>query len=153
MAKGPVKPIESRISFRGHPIHPTLVHFPVALLLSAVASDVAYFFTQDPFWLRASIWLIGIGALGGWVAALVGMIELVVTRAIRHLITGWNHGILAVAMLSLATFNWMIRIEAPIELVHPAGLYMSLLTAMMILLASVYGGQLVYEHAVGVNVD
>jgi uncharacterized membrane protein len=153
VAKGPVKPIESRLSFRGHPIHPTLVHFPVALLLSAVASDAAYFFTQDPFWFRASIWLVGVGALGGWFAGLVGLAELLLTRPIRHLITGWNHGILAVVMLSLATFNWMIRIEGSPELVYLWGFYMSVLTAGMILVTSVYGGQLVYEHAVGVNVE
>jgi uncharacterized membrane protein len=153
VAKGPVKPIESRISFHGHPIHPTLVHFPVALLLSAVLSDAAFIYTGDYFWARGSIWLIGIGALGGWVAGLVGLIELLLTRPIRHLITGWNHGILAVMMLSLASFNWMIRLEDIVLLLNPWGLYMSLLTAAMILVTSVHGGHLVYEHAVGVNVD
>lgn len=147
------KTIRSRISIAGHPVHPTMVHFPIALLLAGFASDAAYFFTTDFFWARASLWLIGVGALGGWVAGSVGLLELIISHPLRYLITAWNHAILAVVMLSLATFNWMIRYEHATELILPWGIYLSLLTSALILLTSLLGGQLVYEHGVGVNVD
>ncbi|MEX1031944.1 MAG: DUF2231 domain-containing protein [Cellvibrionaceae bacterium] len=145
--------IDSAMSVAGHPIHPTMIHFPVAMLLAATASDAAYIFTGDFFWARASVWLVGIGALGGWAAGLVGTIELLLVRAIRRLVTAWNHAVLAVVTLSLATFNWMLRIDDPALLVNPWGIYMSLLTTAMILLTSMQGGQLVYEYAVGVNIE
>lgn len=147
------QPIDSRMSIGGHPVHPTLIHFPVALLLAAVLSDAAFLYTEDPFWARGSIWLIGLGALGGWVAGAVGLIDLVTVRDIRRLITGWNHAILAVVMLSVASFNWMIRLDDMVGFIKPWGIYLSFLTALMILLASLAGGQLVYEHGVGVSID
>lgn len=147
------QPIDSRMAIAGHPIHPTLIHFPVALLLAAVLSDGAFFYTHDPFWARGSVWLIGLGVAGGWVAGTVGLIDLLTVKRIRLLITAWNHAILAVVMLSIASFNWMIRIEDAQGFIYPWGIYLSLLTAVMILLASLAGGQLVYEHGVGVSVD
>lgn len=150
MAKGY---IESRMSIAGHPIHPTLIHFPVAMLLAATATDAAHIFTGDYFWARGSIWLVGIGALGGWFAGLVGLIDLLTVRDIRRLITAWNHAILAVVMLSVATFNWMLRLDNPALHLYPLGFSMSLLTTVMILLTSMQGGQLVYEHGVGVDIE
>ncbi len=36
------EPIISRMSVAGHPIHPMLIHFPVAFLLGLVGADLAY---------------------------------------------------------------------------------------------------------------
>lgn len=147
------QPIDSRMAIGGHPIHPTLVHFPVALLLAAVLSDGAFIYTGDPFWARGSIWLIGLGVVGGSVAGAVGFVDLLTVKRIRRLITAWNHSILAVMMLSVASLNWLIRFDDAQVFIKPWGIYLSLLTAFMILLASLQGGQLVYEHGVGVSVD
>lgn len=145
--------IDSRMSIAGHPIHPTLVHFPVAALLALSAADLAYLFTDDYFWARLGLWLAGVGALGGWLAGLVGVIDLLTVKAIRRLITAWNHALLAVIMLSLASFNWLLRIDDATALIFPWGIYVSLLTTLMIILTGIQGGQLVYEHAVGVNIE
>ena len=56
-------------------------------------------------------------------------------------------------MLSLASLNWLLRYREDAGSVEPWGLYLSLLTALLIALASWLGGRLVYEHAVGVDVD
>lgn len=61
------EPILSHMAIRGHPLHPMLIHFPVAALLGLVATDLAYLFSGDYFWARASLWLAGVGALGGWI--------------------------------------------------------------------------------------
>jgi len=58
----------------------------------------------------------------------------------------------AVVMLSLASFNWLLRFNEP-DAILPWGLAVSLLTGGLIALAGWLGGQLVYEHAVGVDVD
>ena len=145
--------INSRMAVHGHPIHPMLIHFPVAALLGLIASDLAYVVSDDYFWARASLWLAGIGALGGWISGLAGLIDLVSVRQIRRLITAWCHAILAVMLLSLASLNWLFRLDAAEVNILPWGLYLSLLTGVLIAAASYLGGRLVYEHAVGVEVE
>ena len=147
------EPILSKMSIRGHPLHPVLIHFPVAALVGLVATDLAFLFTSDDFWARASLWLAGVGALGGWVSGLAGLVDLVTVSRIRRLVAAWSHAILAVMLLSLATLNWLLRVEAGITQVLPWGLYLSLLTAVLISITGVLGGQLVYEYAVGVDTE
>ncbi|MFC0667775.1 DUF2231 domain-containing protein [Azotobacter chroococcum] len=148
----PEQTIRSRAALGGHPLHPMMIHFPVAALFGLVASDLGYLLSGDPFWARASLWLAGVGAFGGWLASIAGLVDLFSVRRIRRLITGWCHAILAVMMLSLASLNWLQRYLAA-EQILPWGLYLSLLTALLIVLAAWLGGRLVYEHAVGVDVE
>lgn len=147
------KPIISRMSIMGHPIHPMLIHFPMAALLGLVGTDVGYIFTGDPFWARASQWLAGVGAFGGWVAGLVGLIDLVTVRGVRRLVTAWSHAIVAVMLLSLASFNWLLRFGDAAAPLQPWGLILSCATAVLIAGAGILGGQLVYEHGVGVDTE
>ncbi|ASL27663.1 DUF2231 domain-containing protein [Azotobacter chroococcum] len=148
----PEQTIRSRAALGGHPLHPMMIHFPVAALFGLVASDLGYLLSGDPFWARASLWLAGVGAFGGWLASIAGLVDLFSVRRIRRLVTGWCHAILAVMMLSLASLNWLQRYLAA-EQILPWGLYLSLLTALLIVLAAWLGGRLVYEHAVGVDVE
>lgn len=146
------EPILSRAAIAGHPLHPMLIHFPVAALIGLVGADGAYVLGGDPFWARAGLWLAGVGALGGWIASLAGLVDLLLVRRVRRLVTAWGHAVIAVMMLSLATLNWMLRLaDSPALPVVPWGLGLSLLTAGFIGLAAYLGGRLVYEHAVGVD--
>jgi uncharacterized membrane protein len=151
MSRNP-EPILSRAAIAGHPLHPMMIHFPVAALIALVGADAAYVYGGDPFWARAGVWLSGVGALGGWAASLAGLVDLLTVSRIRRLITAWGHALIAVMMLSLASLNWLLRLgEDAGALVRPWGLGMSLLTAGFIALAAYLGGRLVYEHAVGVD--
>ncbi|QNI02774.1 DUF2231 domain-containing protein [Halomonas sp. SH5A2] len=152
MTKTRQRSIISRASIAGHPLHPVMIHFPVAALIGLVASDIGFLLSDDPFWLRASLWLAGVGAFGGWIASTAGIIDLVTVPRIRRLITGWSHAIVAVVMLSLASLNWLLRFNDP-SAVLPWGLAISLITAGLIAVAGLLGGQLVYEQAVGVDVE
>jgi uncharacterized membrane protein len=148
------EPILSRAAIAGHPVHPMLIHFPVAALLALVGADAAYLYGGDPFWARAGLWLAGVGALGGWGASVAGLVDLLGVAQIRRLVSAWGHALMAVMMLSLATLNWRLRLgDDPGQYVMPWGLGMSLLTAAFISLASYLGGRLVYEKAVGVDTD
>jgi uncharacterized membrane protein len=148
------KPILSRAAIAGHPIHPMLIHFPVAALIALVATDAAYLYGGDPFWSRASLWLAGVGALGGWTASVAGLVDLLSVKQIRRLITAWAHALMAVMMLSVATLNWQLRLgDDAGQFVMPWGMALSLLTAAFISLASYLGGRLVYENAVGVHTE
>ena len=143
--------IPSNAAIAGHPLHPMMIHFPVAALLGLVASDLAFLWTLDPFWWRAGLWLSGIGAFGGWIASSAGLVDLLTVLQIRRKITAWCHALLAVMMLSLASLNWLLRFSTePDDPQIFWGLFLSLLTAGLIALAAFLGGRLVYEHAVAV---
>lgn len=145
--------IISKISIGGHPIHPMLIHFPVAALVGLIASDIGYWMTEDYFWARASLWLAGIGAFGGWISGMAGLLDLVLVPRIRRLITAWCHAILAVMMLSLASLNWLLRLDDAAALLVPWGIFLSFITGVLISAAGYLGGQLVYEHGVGVDIE
>jgi uncharacterized membrane protein len=149
----PMDPIHSRAAIRGHPLHPVMIHFPVAALLGLIGTDVAWILTGDGFWARASLWLAGVGALGGWISGLAGLVDLTTVRRIRMLITAWSHAILAVLLLSLATFNWLLRIVDAEANIVPWGIYITLLAAALVSVTGLLGGRLVYEYAVGVDIE
>lgn len=149
----PLQPIASRMAIVGHPIHPVLIHIPVGALVGLVATDLAYLWTGDFFWARAGLWLAGVGALGGWLSGTVGLIDLLIVPRIRRLIAAWCHAILAVMLLSLASLNWSLRVGEPTAAIWPWGVYLSLLTSGLIALTGFLGGKLVYEYAVGVDID
>lgn len=145
--------ISSKMSIGGHPIHPMLIHFPVAALLGLIGTDLAYVLTGDAFWARAGIWLVGVGVIGGWLSGTVGLLDLLLVKKIRRLVTAWCHAILAVMLLSLATLNWLLRIGQADAAILPWGLYLSLVCGALIALTSLFGGQLVYDHAIGVDYE
>lgn len=143
--------IASKMSIMGHPLHPMLIHFPVAALMGLIATDIAFLVTGDVFWARASLWLAGVGTIGGCVSGTIGFIDVFTVPQIRRVIIAWCHSILAVMLLSLATLNWLLRLDAAEAAIMPWGLYLSLLGGFLIALTSLFGGELVYEHAVGVS--
>lgn len=150
----PYAKIESRAALRGHPLHPVLVHFPVAALLMLLLCDLVYVFTGDIFWARAAFYLAATGAIMGTVSGLAGALDLFTVKRIRRLVTAWAHGILAVMMLSLTALNFMLRWgDNPEALIIPWGLYVSALTALLIGATGFLGGQLVYEYGVGVDIN
>lgn len=53
--------------------HPLIVHFPIALLLTAVALDVAAIASQRPALHRIALWNLWLGALGAAVAVWTGL--------------------------------------------------------------------------------
>lgn len=146
-----IDPIHSRVKLAGHPLHPMLVHFPVAMLVAVLAADASHWWTADPFWQRAALWLSGVGAGAGWVAAAFGTADWLLTARIRQKVTAACHGLAAVMMLSVATLSWYWRWQAG-PLAEPLWLAVGLsgVAAALVGLASMLGGRLVYEQAVGV---
>ncbi|MEJ7929536.1 DUF2231 domain-containing protein [Ramlibacter sp. AN1015] len=146
------EPILSVAAIKGHPLHPMMIHFPVAALIALVPADVGFLWSGDPFWARVGLWLAGVGAVGGWIASMAGLVDLLFVRRVRRLITAWGHALMAVMMLSLASMNWLLRLSVgPGDAVYPWGVGVSVITAGFIALAAYLGGRLVYEHAVGVD--
>jgi uncharacterized membrane protein len=141
----------SKVSVARHPLHPMLVHFPIALLVAALGTDLMYWYVGDAFWARMSHWLIGGGTAMGMLAAATGTVELLWVRDIRLLTAAWSHFVAAMVLLSIGSANWVLRLGAQESFILPWGLYASVLTLVAVSMAGVVGGKLVYEHQVGVS--
>lgn len=142
--------VTSSVSIAGHPIHPILVIFPVAFLAGAAGTDLGYWLTEDPFWARASAWLIGTGALTGILAALVGIIDFLKHKRVRSRRAGWAHMAINVVALVLTLINFKLRSGDAEASIVPAGLIISLVVATLLSIGGWYGGELSFRHKVGV---
>lgn len=139
------------VALGSHPLHPMVVPFPIAFLITAVATDMAFLLTADEFWLRLSLWLLGAGTFMGIVAGLIGAAELLIIRSIRRRAAAWSHFVVAVMLLSVAFLNWFIRWSDPIEALLPWGFGLSVLGLLLVSVAGWLGGKLVFEERVGVK--
>lgn len=142
--------ITSTVAIAGHPIHPIIVTFPVALLTLAAGSDIGYWFTHDFFWARASVWLIGLGGLSGILAALVGMLDFLRIPRVGKRTAGWAHMLLDVAALILTGINFGLRVGNPETIIIPVGAIISILVATLLGVGGWYGGELTFRHKVAV---
>lgn len=141
----------SVVALVGHPIHAMMVHFPIALVIATLGSDVFYWITGDEFFLRTGLWAAAFAFITGIAAAIAGTAELILVRGIRIRVASWTHATAAMTLISIMAANWGVRlIEAP---VLPHGLALSVLAAIFTALAGWHGGKLVLDHGVGVMVS
>src|SRR3954466_2747161 len=98
---------KSTAKLAGHPLHPMLIPFPVAFLVGAFVTDLAFVGTGDGFWARVSLWLIGAAIVMALLAAIAGFIDFFGEARIRALSDAWYHMIgnltaVVVALISSA---------------------------------------------------
>ena len=141
------------VAFARHPLHPMLVTFPIAFFLGAFGSDLAFWYVDDVFWARVSVWLLGAGTVMGALAGLAGAVELLAVTGIRRRPASWNHFVMAVMLLSVEFVNWILRLNDPAGAVMPMGMYLSGLGAVLVGFAGWAGGKLVFEHQIAVGGD
>jgi len=142
--------LRSRVAVAGHPLHAMMVAFPIAFLIAAVGTDIAWLVMEDDFWARMSLWLIGAGAVMGALAGAAGTIELLSIPGVRRRGASWSHFVAAMSLISVAFTNWFWRMENGIEAILPWGLALSLLGAALVGISGWLGGNLVFEHQVGI---
>ncbi len=143
--------------------HPAVVHFPVALLLTAVLFDASCVVFRRFLWLdrtATSLTVLGVIALGA--AYLSGEKA---AEAAGPLV-GIAQGVLAdhedLALISLGVWcgalalrlfvTWIGRddLEVQLGIFRLAALVLSFAAATLVILTAYHGGQLVFDHGVGV---
>jgi uncharacterized membrane protein len=151
MAHGHYDPeIKSTASIAGHPIHPMLIPFPVAFLVGALATDIAFIVTGDGFWARASLWLIGAGIVTALVAAVFGFTDFATIKRIRdHGIAWWHMG-LNLTAVALSVMNLLPRLGDADDAVIPMGIVLSALVTGALTISGWLGGEMSYRHKIGV---
>ncbi len=134
----------------GHPIHPMLVPFPIAFLVGAFLSDLAFWQGRDSFWASASLYLLGAALLFAALAALAGFADFFGDKAVRDLGAARKHMIGNLTLVVLSVVNFVLRLGDPETAVVPVGLALSGIVVLMLLYTGWKGGELVYRHRVGI---
>lgn len=113
--------LPARAKVAGHPVHPMLVVFPIALFLTSFLFDLVYFGTGDPFWYRMAFWTILVEFFGTLAAALPGFADYIAlppkTEARRvatyHMGVGLTLALLYFIGLMVRDWESSPRIEPP----------------------------------------
>jgi uncharacterized membrane protein len=152
MTDGDLRGIATTAKLGGHPIHPMLIPFPIALLVATLVSDLAYWGTGDAFWARGSFWLLAAALVMSAAAAAAGFTDFFGSARIRSTGDAWQHMIANLAAVVLALVNFVLRwsSEAP-EDVLPWGLLLSVAVVLLLLFSGWKGGSLVYHHRIGMH--
>jgi uncharacterized membrane protein len=143
---------KSTASIAGHPLHPMLIPFPIAFWVTALVTDIAFRTTDTAFWATASMWLLGAGVVAALVAAVFGFTDSLGEPGIRALSVAWQHMIGNLIAVVLALVNWYLRYSSGAEAaVRGWGIWLSLVTVLLLLFNGWRGWDLVYRYHVGVT--
>ncbi len=142
--------VPSTVAIAGHPLHPLIVTFPIAFLSGAFGADVGYWFTHDPFWAKAALWLIGSGFIAGLVAAVTGMLDFLRIDRVKKHSAGWIHMFGNVTAMVLTLVNWILRWNNVEGSILPLGLIISTIVASLLAITGWFGAELIYRHKVAV---
>lgn len=151
----------SKARIAGHPIHPMLIAFPVALYTATVVALFVHAGTQDPFWYRAAFWTNIGGVVMAAVAAVPGLIDLLnIPDHTRAKGTAWRHAgfnVLALGLFVISAVligrSWYNRslISGAYVLDDAAPIAFGILGLLSTVTAGWLGWTLVQTHHVGVK--
>ncbi|PZG12422.1 hypothetical protein C1I95_25860 [Micromonospora craterilacus] len=146
--------MESRLKVLGHAVHPMLVMFPVALLVTAVLFDVIDALGGPRFLGEVAYWNLTVGLIGGVLAAAAGAVDLLAipagTRAKR---VGVTHAAANFAMLLLFAAVWVVRLNAEYRTAGGALIAIEVVAVAILGVAAWLGGELVGRLGVSVERD
>jgi len=135
----------------GHPLHPAIVHFPIALLLSASAADLAWVagLTSDAHIgavLMAGGLAMGLVAMGAGLLDFTKLDEAVVPHAVRHIMA------VGLAWLGYGIALYLRRDALQgASSIGSASLALSFVSALVLCVGGFLGGRLVYTYGAGVS--
>ena len=144
----------SKASIGGHPVHPMLLPFPLALWSTSFIADLLYLFFRNPSLELVAKFTLAAGLIGGVAAAIPGIIDwLAIKEREVKKIADWHARLNIIALLIFAASLYLRMNRGGAALVGhhlkiPFGL--SLLGVILISISGWLGGDLAYKHGVGV---
>src|ERR671912_690816 len=143
----------SKASIAGHPIHPMIIPFPLALWTTSFIADVIFYFWRNTSLMLISKFLLAAGCLGAVAAAIPGIVDWTAIRKSEvKRIANWHARLNIIALIIFAASLYLrMKVGAPLvsySLKIPV--LLSLVGVVLISISGWLGGALSFEHGVGV---
>jgi len=140
----------------GHPLHPALVHFPVACWTATPVLDAVYLLTRSPAWWQAGFWCLALGVGMGLLAMCAGFMDLMAipgshpaeASAQRHMLlmgSAWSVFVIALVLHPLRGLPSSLQAWTDFGLTS--------FGFAMLGLGAYAGAKLVYDFGIGRNPD
>jgi uncharacterized membrane protein len=147
--------MSSPASIGGHPIHPMLIPFPIALWVFSLIADVIYLWRGNPVWRDwIAFYALLAGIIGAAAAAVFGIIDwLAITDPKVKNTANWHARLNVIALLIFAA-SFYLRTTSGSRMVsgsYTIPLVLSVLGVILISISGYLGGELVFKHGVAVN--
>jgi uncharacterized membrane protein len=141
-----------KLRFFGHPVHPVVTHFPMALLPVSFFGDLIGIWTDASFWWSFSFYNLAIGLVLSIPALITGMIDfMAIPQEGAADRVAMRHMTIIITAITLYTGSFFIRfgVEIPSGWRVISSVSFSLLGLIFLLIGGWLGGQLVYRFGVG----
>ena len=145
----------SPASIGGHPIHPMIIPFPIALWVFSLVADGIYLWRGNPVWRDyvAFYALLG-GIMGAALAAIFGIIDwLSITNRTVKKVADWHARLNVIALLVFAA-SFYLRTTGGSDWIsdsYTIPLLLSVLGVILISISGYLGGELVFKYGVAVE--
>ncbi len=149
----PKRPVTVAAGPYGHPFHPLLVTVPIGAWVASLVFDLAsYWAGEAEVFVKGAFWLIGLGILAALVAALFGLLDLlVIPRGTKAFTTGLIHMGINLTVVALFVVGFALRRgaleDAPVA---AAPLAVSIVALALLTVSGWLGGKLTYTYGVRV---
>jgi uncharacterized membrane protein len=139
----------------GHPVHPLLAHFPIALWVSACFWDGLFLARGEPIWRGLAFWSLVAGSVASVPTLATGFLDyLRLPQAHPAERTASRH-LQAMALAAACFFGSLLSRTSGGSVasrVGPWGLILSTLGLAAVLAGGFWGAELVYRHRVGIEI-
>lgn len=147
--------MSSPASIGGHPIHPMLIPFPLALWFFSFIADLIYLWRGNPVWRDwIAFYALLAGIIGAVAAAVFGIIDwLAIKDRVVKKVADW-HARLNVIALIIFAISFYLRTTGGSRWVggsYTIPVVLSVLGVILITISGYLGGELVFKHGVAVN--
>jgi uncharacterized membrane protein len=145
----------SPASIGGHPIHPMIIPFPIALWVFSLVADVIYLWRGNPVWRDfIAFYVLLAGIIGAAVAAVPGLIDWLSLKDPAVLkIANWHARLNVIALLVFAA-SFYLRTSSGSSMVsgsHNIPFGLSVFGVILITISGWLGGEMVFKHGVAVE--
>ena len=148
--------MKSKANIAGHPIHPMLIPFPLALWATSFAVDVLFYFLRHPTLLVIAKFMLAAGCIAAVAAAIFGIIDwLGIKNGEVKRVANWHARLNVIALVVFAA-SFFLRLGDYSQLVGrrlTIPFLLSLLGVILITISGWLGGELVFRYGVGQTRD
>ncbi|HEX8139367.1 MAG TPA: DUF2231 domain-containing protein [Pyrinomonadaceae bacterium] len=145
----------SPASIGGHPIHPMIIPFPIALWVFSLIADVIYLWRGNPVWRDyIAFYTLLAGIIGAALAAVFGIIDWlsIKDREVKK-VADWHARLNVIALVIFAA-SFYLRTAGGSQWIggsYTIPVLLSVLGVILITISGYLGGELVFKYGVAVN--